>query len=978
MFGSKHFYEKEELLIIPEGVATVGGQEYVMDTMIVYPDGRTSQNQQVILDSLGEYTVEYSKNIAGQKYGETKKFSVELGYKSIFTRSAYAWSNGFKDMNPDIVDADFNAPATSGAEIVFSKDQKKTEYNGVINLKAIQTSKPVISFMANPQTIGKAECLVVWVTLTDIFDENNFIDVQIYNGENWSDPRWTHIAARACDAEFSGLDRFSGKYDYNGTAINHQFTGNYGNTINSAINLYFDYTKNVLYVSETNGPLIQVLDFDDSSVVSLDDLWGGFSSEYVKLSVSVLTMKEKEAHFNVFSVGGEAIDSNYFDTNEAKIFVDYGDFKEGAIPKGVKGAYYTVFDAMAINSRIGRIDDPEVRVVYKGATGDVNIPIEGNKFRTSEVGKYVISYISGSVKKNVQVKVTKTGSDFTYTFNESIPSQVKMNDKVNILPGEIVSDFSDVDLTYSLTCNGKQTEIDNTSYYPNFIAKEAGEYVLTVTLMDIFQRQVVETKTIVVEYPEAPIIDEPSLPVCFMNGAAVQLSIPKGTYYDANGMHEVEVKAYVDGVDYTQKPYVPTGDFTIQYVATVVGNASLKTEKFYDVCTQDVGGVNNFISSYFTSSDIDENQVNDVEFYYEDGDIESLYFKTSTNNSWYSFNRPVFAHSSSILAFMIDMNYNNCDVFNVYLQDIIDSSILIKLSFKKEVVAGASCRNLYINDVFAKTYMFNANQNHSYSFGIDNERKCIVNETGEFVADIFTIVNGSGFEGFTSNQYYVSYGFEGVTGETLVKMSAIGNQKLSSLFKFDKAKPVAIFNGNFPTVTLYAMGDTVQLPSVRAYDILNSVKSITVSITSPGGKSGDIYSATVNGSQMDAIAVTPTSYGQYAVSYIIEDTVGNKTEVYKYFMIIDMQAPVINVQGNVPATVKVGDTISLPTATVSDNVQNDVEYCIAVQAPNGFTYLLNSNSYVFKDAGVYYVKYIAEDESCNIAVVEFVVTVKAA
>ena len=81
-----------------------------------------------------------------------------------------------------------------------------------------------------------------------------------------------------------------------------------------------------------------------------------------------------------------------------------------------------------------------------------------------------------------------------------------------------------------------------------------------------------ETLTVSSHYHNKPYIVEPMVPQYAIKGRYITLPKTTANFVDSTGVYNTDVKITVNGVDYTDKEYLVTGDFTVKYTATNTDN----------------------------------------------------------------------------------------------------------------------------------------------------------------------------------------------------------------------------------------------------------------------------------------------------------------------------------------------------------------------------------------------------------------------
>lgn len=148
-----------------------------------------------------------------------------------------------------------------------------------------------------------------------------------------------------------------------------------------------------------------------------------------------------------------------------------------------------------------------------------------------------------------------------------------------------------------------------------------------------------------------------------------------------------------------------------------------------------------------------------------------------------------------------------------------------------------------------------------------------------------------------------------------------------------------------------------------------------------GETSRRIYIVLPDGTEVDVSgSYTPTVAGEYTLVYLASDEAGNIG--YQKFAVTvadyDDVAPELNVSNTSNIEAKVGETISLPTATANDNKDGNLDAAITLEiiGTEHITELKPGGNYTPMTAGVQTVIYRVSDSFGNIAEKRFTITVK--
>ena len=167
----------------------------------------------------------------------------------------------------------------------------------------------------------------------------------------------------------------------------------------------------------------------------------------------------------------------------------------------------------------------------------------------------------------------------------------------------------------------------------------------------------------------------------------------------------------------------------------------------------------------------------------------------------------------------------------------------------------------------------------------------------------------------------------------------------------------------------FAVGSDITFPEVFAYDVLNGVKDVTVSISCDGEvlKKGSLEEI---GSHYKMEKV-----GSYKITYLFKDTAGNASACSFFFSSYDPVAPTLTFAASFPTSVKQGENIVLPAYQIHDQKPETAAVFLYCQLPNGEFVTVQDEVVKAAQAGTYTFTYIVNDESGNVNFYSFVVTV---
>ena len=170
------------------------------------------------------------------------------------------------------------------------------------------------------------------------------------------------------------------------------------------------------------------------------------------------------------------------------------------------------------------------------------------------------------------------------------------------------------------------------------------------------------------------------------------------------------------------------------------------------------------------------------------------------------------------------------------------------------------------------------------------------------------------------------------------------------------------------------------MPKIIAYDVLSGNVDAYVTITAPNGQSvKNVLGQSMEDFLYDGseIEIRLSEYGDYKIVVKATDALGNPTTSNLRISVVDKEKPQLTINGNIVETAKVGDKISLPKATATDNYATPT-ISVYVVCAGGNTYLFENgeNSFIANQAGVYTVVYTVSDDIGNFVSAYYKITVE--
>ena len=1023
---------------IPYSVAGIGQKVKISSayaTNEIYFDGledynglSADQDNEIILNGEGAYTIEYS--VRDILVEDTVKFELQISASAptasingALPEEVYAgdtvalpsvFFNGekakgyIKYPNGGIYSADkFTAVDVGLYEIWFEKDGMRIDFSLTVyendaglyfsttgaeitpnavaeinqNIKGIQVSSvsnstvrysKTISFanktaedifveLINTPSSVKIENEQLTVKLTDVNDPTNF--VKIYARRGLDGEAWTNVKASAYGQQLKGL--YNGEIKTEeawGTEAMHSFIGaGVWNTLDKqTLQFSLDYVERQVYI---NGKM--VIDLDDPNHFSI--LWDGFSADE-----AYLTIESNAGTYMILSTDGVPHDGQYdYAQKEGSIIVDYGNLSADSLPVGLVGSPYRVFDAVGFDAFSGHtVVTARVFFDYGGRAGEFSI-INGC-FTPKYAGEYTIEYSTHDAYGNKTVETVKievAESLPELQIAEFVVDDIFAGETLSLPTIEVFNQNGGVDISIMIT----PPDEEKSAFVEGYQAIKSGKYTVTVEATDYIGRSDVYTVQFTAKENSKPILSEINLPAYIRAGQP--FVFPDFTATDYSGEVPVEANKSIV-VEYDGQK--TTLDATREYTPVINGDTQKTLTVWYIA-----GEGANIVQQPFTITvlpvlDADQNLI--LENYFQGSSAtvtsqeEGILINFGASGKPVEFVGKLLADNFSVL-FEIPEEYGEYSGLKFTLIDSIDFNNTITVTFMKD---GDGAYLLINNDTtrYPVAGTFTGDEN-AFQFALyysDYNRMLSSNakETGstEEVQQILQNLNGDTFGGFASGLIYLHIEPISSTDKAGVLIKRVVNQNLRSNIVADMVDPIIYLKGEIPVRG--SIGSVVTVPNAVAADVLSSIKSFTVEITSPSGRQ------IVSGNAEQSYTFTCEEYGWYDVTYTVSDDSKRENEdvvVYSVYVPMD-KGPELNLQGEVASSCQVGQKLTLPTAEAKDITGKEVSVYIQIISPDGVSKFVEDGTYTFEAAGVYTVRYIAQDSDYNMKIQDFRVTVK--
>lgn len=972
--GLKANYAYNETISLPTNVKiSYDGESVEAVRRVIYPSGASYYNTNVTLDEAGAYKVVYSAQIDGVGYSLEEKFVVYAKNTDLFYNASDRGNLNLSSAGSYLDESERGVfvSATSGTVI---------QYANVIDLTNMKQGDTFIDLKIVPDALKDANFTVLKVRLTDIYDENNYIEIKCKDATLNNAGGCMYIQAGANGQKLGGIASGSTFTTEAATYCGYTTMTSFRATSDSSLGLSMDYAERKIYCSTDwmllvdNNPRYCITDLDNTDYYA--KAWNGFTTGECYLSL-IPEGIVSSANMVIKSVAGiDLSDDVVADMDAPEVEVVYDGVAE--LPMGIVGVEYPL-PTLKVND----IHETNVSIrVYSIWYDWFNeIMVENNKFVPDREGKYAIVYTAEDVYGNVTQKLEYID---VKSSTEISPIELKLSPGYSMsgiigMPISIASAEYKNGMGYTklfITAEnekGELIELDDLSFVP----QTAGVWTITYHAYDYFgdERAVEISYEVAIALNEEPVWDEMIvLPPLFIDGYTYQLPLPNAYDYRENVNNPTILTPKITVTDgkgtyeLTDGNYVPSvkahgSEIKIVYQWGNEGD-SVRTETFNikGVIVGENGSLD--ISKYFDTNNMSITL----------GEISSEFLATGKNASA-TFGRELIADGLSFW-FNIDKEKNNFDAVNVYLKDSVDANNVIKVTIQKRA-EGANAVYLSINDGELRTGAGSFFGESLINLGISYSEysKEIFDGSGAVVAIIENTLYGEKFNGFESGKVYLSFELVNVTGTSAITVKTINGQYICSTQE-DTVRPGMVLLGDLGGT--FDPNAEVEIPALLVGDVLSEIASVTVSVVGPDGKAVNAIDSTLlsKASAERNYFIKLTQVGTYKVQYMVTDTAGFRQMVEKSILVPDVKAPTVVINGKIPMSAKVGDKITIPKFTATDDFSEEVTCYVIVMTPTSYATVTTANQIELTSAGKWLIRYFVYDSYYNCTIIDYEIIVK--
>ena len=950
------------------------------------------------IEQEGYYTVEY--DVASEPTPLYRSYIVQKNISILFSSN----NSSFDEMTTN--------NEIKGLKISL-KNNEVVRYNKIINLNNYaydaslsdqSLNKEIARLYVQPKAQGLNDLDALYIQLIDAHDESNYITIRL---------RYLNYFNSGClvRAKASTQGAYVG-YNYNfrttkrsvDNATSHEEGGfqsycNFTSIANGTefkdmgFPLYFDNNTGSLYsrpawlTGHNELPeddyaklmvpwLIYNLKTDDATLSGGNIPWKGFKNGEVYLSFYGKGISNTADIF-VTDIDGTKLDGEFInDIEQPTISIDrsafsYDSMSESYIAPNAKvGVSYPLFDFSVedSSSTVG------LKTIEVYDSDNEQVAISNNSFVPTKSGTYRIIYIAKDVFNNEareEVLVTASNSlePLSISLSSTLPSEIIYGQEV-ALPKAIYGGGSgNLSLNIRVsTLEGKDIPVNNMKFKA---LEPSSSYSIDYSVTDYLGNVEHLVQNVSIHRSENIIYDENLLvlPSAFIKGDSFRFNAISGVYYDENYQPHV-ISATITVKDASGEKviesdliYVPSYD---ESNPKALINVSFSYDNHVSSIDYEVPviqlktGTSGYIGSFFL---------------YENADVSAssnglLFSSNGDDTMSFEFVRQI--DSSGLL---IDMNLSkeksSFSSMNIRLRDSGNANQTVLLTYTYHYDSALGIERLFCSiNGSSEEYPINTGSDNVLRISYSNSTHELVDATKAIVTSITNYENGEAFTGFTSGNVYFSFAVNGIEdGNFEIMMTRINNQSIRTS-RNDIQEPDIVVNG--VVVSRVPQGTTVQLPSAFAYDVLNSIAELTVSVKD---ENGNIIMGET--SCDEARSITLNNCGTYIVTYSTEDACGNYAERVFVIAVYDDIKPTLIFKSDMPESVSVGSTLKLPEYTVSDNdnpstaTVNCYLYC-----PDGTVKDVKNNTISFPEKGLYILTYLVTDINGNSTLYTFRIVAK--
>lgn len=994
--GLKEVYFKNEVINIPQAQIVVGGNNYyATEYALIYPDGRAYIGETHTLDIVGKYNLVYYATVEEKNLSANTEFTVVQEALEVGNGSSYEMIDDLTKKSGD---------DEGGLSISLSEGTSFT-YNQSIDITNSDLQTPIIELYPYHKNSvlewvkdenGKdvrviaeeaiAPTRAITVRLTDCYDSNNYIDIQIdWSLNNPGDPilgtrREATCMAGASDQDKTALianpnlsqNKWYVNKEVDGEPYLLVVSGNYGKSCNynesTGISFYYENATKRIYVQDEKKYLLA--DLDDPNLYfttpllhnNLEYITGepfkGFTTGEVYVSVFGTEYYGNTLQFeigSIYGVKGQDLGEKEVKDNVAPIIkVDVAADETEQIYIA-KGEPFAIFPATANDLHgIGELKTT-VWINY-GTDRQALIGLQDGQFTPLLAGTYTIEYkavdrFGNQTVKTINVMAVTAENGTALDFLLDSDAVLAAGEKhsllytVSGLNGEI-----DVQAWATLpdgsTC---KLSIENSAveFFPEYV----GKYTLMFVCSDGIMKKTFSNEITACE-SENVSLTEPALPEYLIKGMTYTFDYNEILYYDGvTAPKKPIVYASEDGKEEVQINYEEYTVGALEKVEFIYKDGATEIGRSREIEVVDVGfGGSLSLDKYFVGDFTATKTSSDIAFTsnVQTGNNQIAFINTiSLNHFYFSFTIPLGGYLYEGVEITL-IDYYDRNTFYTYSFSKAEKNTQVAVYNQDGKVKSVTIAKEIETGIFDLQYRSTVGMS--------------IGGTGEKLGKI----------SFSSDRMLMRIEMKGLTGNGVVAVRQINNQPFSDV-SWDA------YNASITTYSAIGVlekGQSITILPATVSDVLSPfIKSnfrFTVSNEKDEimqSKDGVILNAQCDPTRMYEIDLK--EYGTYTLRYSYTDQAGETTYETILLNVVDNVAPTLTLQEgygeNMLVRAKVGTKLNLATYQVSDN-ETDAEALkveIVIVTPRNEFIVAESTQLALRLKGQYKVYYYCVDEQGN-------------
>lgn len=979
-------YSLNEEFTAPEAKIIIEDTEYIASALLKYPSGNVRNATRAVLNESGKYTLEYKLLKNNKLYSKEYSFMV---YDEVYSTSGKGSSfYGKHDYLGDVEGRVVTLPKGS----VF-------KYNKVLNVSDLTKNDILIKFYILPATIGIADVNRITVRLTDIYDENNYVNIVSKDGSVTSLLNVANAAGQTETGCETCSDDYSGNHpviDYKGKKYK-KFPGNqYGTSSWGSVHLngkpslgsistnyvtfQFDYEEKSLY----NRANFLICDLDDTAFFSKP--WKGFTTGEVFLTIEASGYSSESVTLMVTDIyGADLTDNVSKDDKPPVISIDTSGF-DGAI-EGVLNEKFKIFSASASDINDGETV-VEKRVFYDYLNRKISVPVVHDRFIPETPGIYTIEYSTqdragNKAVKAINVIVTDKSEGLDICFSGSF------DDSGVVGKIATVKDFSLINAHGKTKCkiyaenyeNNIRYDIDNGEFLPIYTGKykivyEFSDYIYNkTTSYDVIinasdkpylNAEMVYINDYYVKNKEYSFVEAEGY--SFNAGKTIKEKTYVAVYNDENSeyekIYESEESFYVHAEKSLKLRYFTVNSEIIKDINKIdFSNTDFVDYRDFSAIVKDLG------YKEISSGDeiLDLSKMFDAEGFTVEGTNDGISFSknalSQNNNAYVKFINGIY-----FSGFLLNLSFkdNSTKTFSVRFLDFATKQILYKVNYK----VTADTVFTTINNGEVEYFASNTENQIFLKFDIGNMSFTPCNGIS---VDLDKTFDGKDFTDNSDRKLCFDIEFNDIAEAGDFLITEIANQKLTD-DAIDDVPPIVF---GIDISGRYSIKKEYIIKPAYSYDVISPCVKFTLMAVGPDGE----IVKDVNGNLLKNADPTMErkilleQYGEYYFYFLATDEgLANPVRATRIISVIDDEAPIIELKDK-KTNYKKGDKVKIADYTVTDNISKTIKtYVYVMYELNVAT--VENGEFIASKTGKYTINYLCSDEHGNWSFVSYEISVE--